>query len=64
MTDYLRKPAIGTFARELHDAKQQRKLCACGSGHFRRPSMTTCIACDPATKDRYAALRMHKGSKQ
>lgn len=65
MSDYFRKPAIGTKARELHDAKLIRKICACGSRHLKSPTTNTCIACDPTTKDRYRAmLSKQKGSKQ
>lgn len=65
MPDYLRKPAIGTAAREAYDRKVRPKLCSCGSRRFQNKSSNTCIACDASTKERFAAMMpMQKGSKQ
>lgn len=62
---YLKKPAWGTPARYAYDKAHKRRLCGCGSGRFTNPSTNTCVACDPATKDRFAAMtQMQKGSKQ
>jgi hypothetical protein len=66
VTDYLRKPAPGTQARETYDARHttKRRMCACGRAPARH-GLPQCLACDPATKDRFAALtQFHKGSKQ
>lgn len=61
MTDYFRKPAPGTAARDQHDAaeKKLRKPCGCGSKlrTTQRANHRTCIACDPNTKAAYAKLR-------
>lgn len=60
MTDYLRKPAIGTTARVVYDERRRRSRepCQCGSGRPANPftKYETCLACDPATKDRLTAL--------
>ena len=61
MSDYLRKPAIGTAARErLDEAQSRRRLkrpCPCRSGHWAdSDDGKHCIACSPATRERWAAM--------
>lgn len=58
MSDYTRKPAHGTDARDRYDAAQReaRKPCSCGS-RLRKTMDGRCVACHPETAARYRALK-------
>jgi hypothetical protein len=77
MSDYLRKPAIGTRAREIHDQDFRRRLHAartrvckhCDSGRPPIDGTRTgrCLACHPDTKDHWngyrSLVKRHTGDK-